>query len=119
MRKSLFVFGIDTLKTRIEKLANVNNYVIKSDNLSLSFYLNNIVRNVRNTNFFGIDFENFTGSSTTSVPADVFSLVKKHFNNATKVMDKIVNLTDSVNEIHVRYEDLDNRLAKSINDDTI
>ena len=113
------LFGIDTLKTRIEKLANVSNYAITSDNLSLSFYLNNIVRNVRNTNFFGISFENFNGSSTTSVPADIESLVKKHFNNAAKVMDKIVRLTDSVNEIHVRYEDLDNRLAKSINDDTI
>lgn len=113
------LFGIDILKTRIEKLSNVSNYTIKSDNLSLSFYLNNIVRNVRNTNFFGIDFENFTGTSTTSVPSLVPSLVKKHFNNAAKVMDKIVSLTDSVNEIHDRYEELDNGLAKSINDDTI
>lgn len=108
-------FGIDTLQSRVTKLSQISNYAIKSDNLSLSFYLNNIIRNVRNTNFLGMNFNSFSGSSTTSVPSEIPSVVKRHFSDAARTMDKIVSLTDSVNEIHVRYEELDSELTKLVN----
>ena len=62
-----------------------------------------------------MDFNSFSGSSTTSVPSEIPSVVKRHFSDAARTMDKIVRLTDSVNEIHVRYEEIDSELTKLVN----
>lgn len=109
------LFDINTLNTKIERLAYLKDYNIKSDSAIVTHYLNAIVRKVRNSQFLNGSFNSFSGSSSTSVPSQIPDVVSDHFNKVANNLTRIVNLTDAIAKIDTSYQELDEKLVAMIN----
>ena len=109
------LFDINTLNIKIERLAYLKDYKIKSDSAIVTHYLNAIVRKVRNSQFLNGSFNSFSGSSSTSVPSQIPGVVSDHFNKVANNLTRIVNLTDAIAKIDTSYQELDEKLVAMIN----
>lgn len=110
------LLGINSIEYYKNKFSSITDYDYKilSDEGNVTYYLNRIRGLIRKSSFLNSDFSSFSCTSTTSVPSEIPSCVRRHFTNVSKNLDKIVSLTDAVASIHTTYVRLDDELSNTI-----
>ena len=108
-------YDIGVLESRVKRLAALSLYDIRSDSRVLNQYLNLIISAIKKTNFLNTSFDSQNFYSTTDMPTSVDSAVKSYFLNVTNVLNKIVDLSDTISNIDTMYQDADQRLSNDIN----
>lgn len=103
-------FGINTLKSSANKLLNLNDFSITSDNVVVTRYLNSILAAIRNTDFLNVNFQS-SFESTTQIPSSVATVVQNYFAKSAAVLENVSNLVDAIASIDKIYERTDKRLS--------
>ncbi len=117
VKKLYSFFGIDPSKYHIGgvlsdlELAQLKDFSFTSDEGNLAAYLNKIRFCIRNSSYLTGNFT-YGGSSTTQVPSQIGSCVSGYFSNVNTALNKVVELTDSIAQMHQSYVDTDERLTK-------
>lgn len=109
------LLGINTIEYYKNKFLGISDYKISSDQGNVAYYLNRIRRLIRKSSFLERDFSLIGCTSTTSVPSEILSYVRKYFTDVSKNLDKIISLTDTVASIHTAYVRVDDELSSTIN----
>ena len=105
-------FGIDTLTSNIERLSNLQDIIVKSDDKILENYINNIRRTLKNTNFLSANFGKTSYASTTQVPNAIPDLITEYFTMTSSLLNSIASKTTKIASIAGEIEKLDNEMSK-------
>lgn len=107
-------FNIDNCSNYYKLLSNTLYYEFSSDSSVIQNYLNDIISAIRKTEYLNFNVPNSGGASTTKVPSEIPSVVRKYFSESTRILNSIVSLTDDIAKIEPSYKRVDKDLSNSI-----
>lgn len=107
-------FNIDNCSSYYKALSNTLYYEFSSDSSVIQNYLNDIISAIRKTEYLNFKVPNSGGASTTKVPSEIPSVVRKYFSESTRTLNSIVSLTNEIAKIEPSYKRVDKDLSNSI-----
>ena len=107
-------FNIDNCGSYYKALSNTLYYEFSSDSSVIQNYLNDIISAIRKTEYLNFKVPNSGGASTTKVPSEIPSVVRKYFSESTRTLNSIVSLTNEIAKIEPSYKRVDKDLSNSI-----
>ena len=112
-------YGSSNLKSSIARISSLELYEFSSDSSIIEGYLNDIMSEIKSSNFLTANIESFGGSSTTKVPSAIAGAVQNYFAKVSRNLESITSLMDTIARIDPTYRETDKELANLVVSDNV
>ena len=112
-------YGSSNLKSAIARISSLGLYEFSSDSSVIGGYLNDIMSEIKSSNFLTTNIISFSGSSTTKVPSAIAGTVQNYFAKVARNLESITSLMDTIAKIDPTYQATDQKLANSVVEDNV